>query len=190
MRAVYSNLNSATFSPWVPVDSLQNAFGIGLGFSVSSGGVLTASVQHTFDDLSSQGARPVSVTQTTTVITATDLGYQTSLNGQNGLGGHNLSVGDWVQLTNTGIPSGDGAYSVTTVVSSTQYTLTSQVSQSATGGSSTTVLTARVNNHATLTGVSARASGNYAFPIRAARLLLTAWTSGVATLSVHQGFGR
>lgn len=42
-------------------------------------------------------------------------------------------------------------------------------------------------DHATLTGISASASGNFAFPIRACRLVGTAYTSGSGILTVVQG---
>lgn len=41
--------------------------------------------------------------------------------------------------------------------------------------------------HSTLTAKTANADGNYAFPIRAVRLNVTAYTSGTATLTILQG---
>lgn len=41
--------------------------------------------------------------------------------------------------------------------------------------------------HSTLVGKTANADGNYAFPVRAVRLNVTAWTSGSATLTILQG---
>jgi hypothetical protein len=41
-------------------------------------------------------------------------------------------------------------------------------------------------DHATLTGKTANADGNYAFPVRAIRLTCTAWTSGSGTLTAIQ----
>jgi hypothetical protein len=42
-------------------------------------------------------------------------------------------------------------------------------------------------DHTTLTGKTASADGNYAFPIRAVRLNCTAYTDGSGTLTVVQG---
>lgn len=42
-------------------------------------------------------------------------------------------------------------------------------------------------DHSTLTGKTASADGNYAFPIRAIRLTCTAFTSGGGTLTIIQG---
>jgi hypothetical protein len=39
-------------------------------------------------------------------------------------------------------------------------------------------------DHATLTGISANTVGNIAFPVRAIRLNVTAWTSGSVTMTV------
>lgn len=41
--------------------------------------------------------------------------------------------------------------------------------------------------HSTLVSKTANADGNYAFPIRAVRLNVTAYTSGSATLTILQG---
>lgn len=188
MRPVDINANALGFTPWVPIDYLQNGFAIGLGFSVSSGASLTATVQHTFDDIL-QNDHPVIITQATTVITVTDGGFTQPYAGAYGLGGHNLSVGDWVSITGSKAPSMDGQYSVTTVPNNTSYTLTSLVSQTATADPGVQIASARVYPHATLAGVSARQDGNYAFPPMAIRLNLTAYTSGIASLMIRQGMG-
>lgn len=42
-------------------------------------------------------------------------------------------------------------------------------------------------DHSSLTGKTANADGNYAFPIRAIRLTCTAYTNGGGTLTIIQG---
>jgi hypothetical protein len=42
-------------------------------------------------------------------------------------------------------------------------------------------------DHPTVTGKPANTDGNYAAPVRALRLNVTAWTSGTATMTVLQG---
>jgi hypothetical protein len=42
-------------------------------------------------------------------------------------------------------------------------------------------------DHPTVTGKTADTDGNYAAPVRAIRLNVTAWTSGTATMNVLQG---
>lgn len=185
MRPTSVTQSAAGPSAWVPVDYLAIAFGIGFGCSVSSGASLTYTVQHTFDDLGpgSPGTTPTTgfhyptggISQTTTTITVTDAN-------------HGLSVGDFVQLQGCG--SGmDGAYTVASVTNANVYTLTSAVSQSATASSAGFVCGARVYNHPVVVGATARQDGNYAFPIRAMRVNVTAWTSGSVSLTVLQGVG-
>jgi hypothetical protein len=41
-------------------------------------------------------------------------------------------------------------------------------------------------DHASLVSKTASADGNYAFPIRAVRLTITAWTSGSTTMTILQ----
>ena len=187
MRPVDIWLNSATFSNWVQLDYLQNGFAVGLGFSVSSGATLTASVQHTFDDIQ-QNDHPVSATQSGNTITVVDTGFSQIWSNTNSLNSHCLSVGDWVYLTGSQANM-DGQYSVASIVSATSYTLTSTVSQTATAGPGLQAATARVYNHATMSAITSRLDGNYAFPPCAVRLLVTAYTSGIASLAIRQGMG-
>lgn len=42
-------------------------------------------------------------------------------------------------------------------------------------------------DHTTVTGKSANADGNYAYPVTAIRLNITAYTNGTATMTVLQG---
>ena len=50
--------------------------------------------------------------------------------------------------------------------------------------------TAKWYPHATLAAKTASADGNYAFPVKAVRLNVTAWTAGRAILDLIQGQGR
>lgn len=188
MRPVDVNLKAIGFSPWVPLDYLQNGFSVGLGFSVSAGASLTAQVEHTFDDLL-QNNHPVQITQATTVITVVDTGFTQQFSGADSAGGHNLSVGDSVQIEGSRVLGMDGLFSVVTVPNNTSYTLTSLVSQSATADSGVQAASARVHPHATLINLVARADGNYAFPPMAVRLRLSAYASGIASLMIRQGMG-
>lgn len=45
-------------------------------------------------------------------------------------------------------------------------------------------------DHDTLTGQTASADGNYAFPVRAIRLNITAYTNGSVTMTLVQGRGN
>ena len=182
MRVTQVSLAAQAISPWIPHDYYQTPANIGLAFFVSSGAALTASVQFTLDDLGAGGERQVLASQSTTVVTVTD-------NGPPGNGGtHGLSVGDYVRLYGTGIAGLDGEYfAVATIVSATQYTLTSGTSQTVSPAVPAKVVTARVFTHAVLTGQTARATGNYTVATRGSRLNVTAYTSGTGTLEVLQG---
>lgn len=50
-----------------------------------------------------------------------------------------------------------------------------------------TSITPTAFDHASITGKTASFDGNYAAPVRAVRLTVTAWTSGTVTLTVVQG---
>lgn len=188
MRPVDVSLKALGFSNWIPLDYLQNGFSVGLGFSISSGASLTATVQHTFDDLL-QNDHPVQISQSTTVITVTDTGFTPLYAGTDSLGGHNLSPGDSVIVQGSKVNGMDGTFAVQTVPNNTSYTLTSLVSQTAVADPGVQVASARVFPHATMVAMTARTDGNYAFPPMFVRLLLTAWASGTASLMIRQGMG-
>lgn len=169
------------FSKWVPHDIYQTPFNTTLALVFSNGSTVNATVQYTLDDIGPNARRaPVSISQTTTVITVTDLGDPNAqFPGGAQIAGHNLLIGDYVQLIETGIGI-DGDYQVTTVPNATTYTLTSSISQSAVspGG---LIVAARVFNHAVLAAQTARNSSNYAFPVKASRLIDN---SGVGTVGM------
>lgn len=175
-------LGALGFSPAIPVDYLGNVFAVGLCGVPSSNFNLTWGVQHTLDDVGPDGALPVTYSQTTTTITVTDL-RQVS-----GIQGHGLSVADSVYLRGISATA-DGHYQVATVTSQTVYTVTSAVSQSASGAAVASNF--RWFNHVSLTAITTgRADGNYAFPVRAVRLNVSAYVAGYIDLLVLQGSGR
>jgi hypothetical protein len=178
MRITQQGLSAVGVAPWIPHDTYQTPPAITLAGFVSSGANLTWGVQFTCDDVSPNAARLVLLSQTTTVITITDNGYDGN--------GHGLSVGDSVTIQGSGYANIDGSYSVTSVTSASVYTLTSLVSQSA-NSNQAQVITARVFTHAVLTGENGRAVSNYAWPVKASRLQVTAYVSGRAYLEVVQG---
>lgn len=167
------------FSPAIPVDYRSVPLGIGIIGIPSSNATLTWGVQHTLDDPGPDGAFPVTYSQTTTTITVTDTRQFF------GVTGHGLSVADSVYLTGiAGTP--DGNYQVATVTSQTVYTVTSAVSQSAAGNA--VAHNFRWDNHVSLVTLTGRQDGNYAFPIRAIRLNISAYTAGYLDLIILQGW--
>lgn len=180
MRPQQVVLSAVGKSKWIPTDYESIAFDVALFTGFSSGGGGTWTVEETPDG--PEGRHPVKVTRATTVITVTDLGPDL-------VSGHLLSAGDDVILEGTGFAGGDGEYSVVSVTSPTVYTVTSGASGTATGSPNTFATTFRVYPDATLHGIMARAFGDIRFPVRAVRLNVTAYTSGVIWLKVLQGLG-
>ena len=169
MRAVYQTVAAQAAGAWIPVDSLQTAFGLGLFVTVSlDANGLTYEVDLTGDDPFAV-PRPVTIFQSTTTATITDPA-------------HGLLSGDSATLSNTGIGI-DGTYTIT-VTDANTYTVTTVTSQTATGKNGSSVITFRVFTHPTLVGQTTRQTGNVAFPVKAVRLKLSAWSAGSATLAV------
>lgn len=176
MRPVSVSLAAAGVSPWIPVNRLQNAFGIGLGVFVS--GTLTAAVQFTMDPLDIDAADIVTISRASTTATVIHPGHQ-------------MATGDSAIITSTGSSNLDKAAGVTvTVVDANTYTYTVVDTGATADTGFAKSLRLRIFTHATLTGLTARANGNFAYPVSAVRLAITAFTSGTADLIVQQGMGR
>lgn len=172
---VEQRLSAAGFSPWIPLNRETQSMWVALGVSMSSGASMTYSVQQTMDDLHKM-TQEFSISRTTTVATVT----QTN---------HGLSVGDWVKVYNAGAPL-DGEFSVASVTNANVFTYTvanSGVTSVAQGVAN--LHTARVVEHATMTGLTASGEGNYAFCPFATRFAITTYTSGFADFRVNQGRG-
>lgn len=161
-------------SAWVPLNRLQQSFNVGLGVKFSSGGVLTVTVQHTFDDLW-KIYTDFTIARVTVTATVTEVA-------------HGLSVGDYINVTNAGAPL-DGEFSVATVVDADNFTYTVANSGVAASAGIASLQKARVFDHLILAGITASADGNYVNPIVATRLRCSAYTSGFAELNVIQARG-
>ena len=55
MRPIRVTVGSATSSAPIPLDHYRSPFNVGIGVTVSAGGTLTYTVEHTFDDVFSPG---------------------------------------------------------------------------------------------------------------------------------------
>jgi hypothetical protein len=175
VRELAFNFTAANqFSPWLMHNVWENPFNVTLAVYFGFGLAATLQVQYIADDASRAAERQVWLSQTTNTITVTDPGP--IIQGQQ-VAGHGLAVGDYVNLHGTPGGTVDGDYNVATVVSAQVYTLTSTVSQTLALTQSFS-LSGRLFTHATLIGLTARASGNYNFPTFASRLLCTAFTTG------------
>jgi hypothetical protein len=162
-------------SPWIPVNRYQVPFGVSLFGLPSSGASVTWKVQHTADRLDSDAERPISISRAGTVATVTDPA-------------HGLSVGDSVIIMGSGSSNLDGTQAVASIVDANTYTYTVVNTGATASATGTRGKNLRVFDHATLTGQTARADGNYAFPVTAVRLSATV-VSGTVTLEILQGMG-
>lgn len=173
MRPQRVTLSAAGFSPWLNINRMPiGNFGIALAVKLSSGAVLTYSVQHTSDPLYNDSTQQWSASRTTTTGTITRTN-------------HGLSVGDWTQM-DAAAPF-NTALAVASVVDANNYTVTVPDSGVAAVVQGTANLwTARVSETSGMSGLSADADGDYIVPPTACRLIVTAYTSGFANLDVRQ----
>ena len=141
------------------------------------GASLTYSVQHTFDDTTTDRQHIVIISRAGTVATVTDID-------------HRLSVNDNIVITGSGDANLDGSYAVASLVDANTYTYTVANTGATTGSVNSKCTSFRVYNHATMVGQTGRLDGNYAFSIQAVRLTVTAYVSGKVDLTILQGMGR
>ncbi len=173
MKSKIVSLSSVGVTPWVPLDYRQNPFSVSLGVDLDSAASgITYTVQHTFDDPGKKIV-PASITRSGTTVTVTFLSA------------HDLNTGDSIIVEGSGVNGMDGYFTVT-VSTTTVLTYTSSISGTATGNLDTRIVTFRVFPHATLAAQTAAGDGNYAFPVQATRLNVTAYSAGKASLIVNQ----
>lgn len=177
MRSPLSVTQSAAgASPWLVLDYLQRPFNVGLFASLSFDGNLTYQVQHTPDNPNK--FKGVTLSRTTTVATATFAAA------------HGLNVGDSIVVQGSGDANLDGTFAVASVVDATHLTYTVANTGLAADTGHAKACLMRVFPHAYLTALTAKADGNYAFPVWATRVNVTAYTAGSVTLEVVQGYAR
>lgn len=174
MRPIEVLVTAAGNSPWIPVDSQQSPFYIGLGVMPTSLASLTYSVQHTFDTF--DGTHPVTIARSGTVATVTDTA-------------HEASVGDSVFIRNSGDANLDGTYDIASIVDANTFTYTVANTGATAGLPMTEGDVARVFNHSTLVAQTTRMDGNYQFPVAMVRLKVTTYASGQVSMVVMQGTG-
>jgi hypothetical protein len=123
---------------------------------ISWGGAVTWDLQFTLDDIIFE--RPVrNASQAGTTITVNDLGgtaTNSTQYGPGGLYGHGMAVGDCVILKGFG-SNMDGTYDIASVPNALSYTVTSDVTQTATAAAGSRVTPLRVWLHPLVQGVTA-----------------------------------
>lgn len=172
MRPTKVTLSALGNSVWVPLDYIQAPFAVSLAAILSSGAVLTYSVQNSFDPVNE--LRPISISRAGTVATVTDVN-------------HGLSIGDGIVISGSGDANLDTQIAnVATVLTANTYTYT-VANTGLTSSTSASAANMRQFPDANLFAQTARGEGNYAFPTRACRLVVSAYTSGVVELIILQG---
>lgn len=170
MRAAKVTVAAQANSPWVPIDTNLVPMNLGLGVIPNSTANLTYSVQHTFDSF--ENPRSIAIARAGTTATVTDVA-------------HGLSTGDSVVITGSGDSNLDTQIADITVTSVNAYTYT--VANTGLTVAQAVALNLRVFPHSTLATQTARADGNYSFPIRACRLRVSAYVAGSVDMIVVQG---
>jgi hypothetical protein len=185
MRPIVVQLSAVGVSPWIPLDYLARTFNVGLLGDVSSGATLTYSVEMTLDNPNLTPKQKLANQVASLVRSGTVASVVMS-------NAHNLSVGDSSVITNSGDPNLDGSQTVASVVSPTSFTYTVANTGALVGSVYTQAALLRVQPVpiAALVGAVARFLGDLVTPCMAVRLHVTAYTGGVATLEVIQGYGR
>jgi hypothetical protein len=178
MRPIVMTLGAAGNTTWRRIDNHKTYFAIGLGATLDATANLTYTVQHSFDDPNADIV--CNFTQATNVVTVT---FPSA---------HGLTTSDSVILSQSltnhpgqAVPASfDGTYAVTSVTSPTVITVTVSPVQTASGVILASPM--RVFNHASMAAKTTRSDGNYAFPIMAIRLNVSAFSTGSVTVTAIQ----
>lgn len=178
MYPITQRLSAAGYTPWVPINRLQTSFNVALAVVLSSGASLTYTVEYTLDNPhdSMNQTQNFTLSRTTTVLTV----IKTA---------HGLSVGDWVNLWGNGGAPLDGEFQVATIVDANTFTVPVAAAGLSAGNGTGWLQTLRVFSHATLTGLTASASGSFSSPPFATRLHVSTYSSGTADFDIIQGRG-
>lgn len=159
---------------WIPIDYKVAGFGLTIGCVVSSNATLTYKVQYTHDN---PYGPPINCNITRSATTAT---VTTPAN-------HGLTTNDSVTIIGSGDPNLDGTYTVASVVSQSSFTYTVSNTGATQSAASVGYIPMRVFDHTTITGQTANKDSNIAFPVRAVRLNVTAFTAGYVTMILNEG---
>lgn len=197
MRTYYTASGAVgAVTPWIILDRKLANFGVGIGVILSEDANLTYTVQHTFDPFGPDWELPVTLARAAGVVTAT-FPYQ-----------HGLTTADSLMIRGSGSTQMDSqpstaqigppwplnvgqplAFAVASTPSNTTLTYACTNAGPATDNGSAKAQIIRVFPNADLAAQTTRGNANYAFPVSAIRLLLTAWVAGFAQIEALQGDG-
>lgn len=177
-----ANQNAIGSTEWLPLDYRQRPPTVTINVLVpSTVSAVTYSVDYTNDDLmGNTKVFPSSISRTTTTATVVS-----PL--------HGLNVGDSLRVLGTGFPNNqattlDGLFTVASVTDANTFTYTVTNSGVTAASSQTYYIPMRVTTLSSFSGKTASFDGNVAFPVRAVRLRVTAYTgTGNVLMEVTQG---
>lgn len=178
MYPITQRLSAAGYAPWVPINRLQTSFNCNVSAMLSSGAVLTYSIEYSLDNAQD----PMNLTQnftlsrTTTVLTITKTA-------------HGLAVGDWVKLWGNGGANLDAEFNVASVVDANNVTVAIADSGLTAGNGTGWMQTLRVLPLTSPTGNTVDGSYGLDHVVTAVRINVSSWTSGTVDFQVVQGRG-
>ena len=178
MRQQVITQDAAGTSEWLPVDNRRhgNDFNASLAVTLETASTLTYDVDLTYDRNSVVRWQKVTLSRTTTTVTATlvDHGLIT---------GDNVEIFDSNYTNHNSEPNFEGRFDVTVV---DKDTFTYTVADTGQTSGIARLVSFRVVKHPTLQGDTTAQVGIQNEPVSAIRLNVTAFTAGSATLTVLQ----
>ena len=159
-------------SKWLDISSMEAArFALAIGVFPAAGATLSAKVQSSLDDPNVKVS--IAWARSGTTVTVTDAA-------------HGLSNNDEVAIcaaNDAALNSSGGTSYPVTVIDANTYSFTCSGGVAAASGTAT-VAKYRPVDHDTLTGLTARAVGNYEWPVMAVRLMLSGSPTGPCDLVI------
>lgn len=178
MRPISVTQGAVGPSAWIPLDYLQRPFNVALLASLSedASGV-TYKVEYTPDNPQENRNNGCYVTRSGAVATVTVASP------------HGLSAGDSAILEST-LVGWDGTYVVASAPTETTFTVAVANSGATIDQYVSRYVGMRVFPHDYMVALTAKADGNFAFPVMACRLNVSAIAAGYVQLTVIQGHAR
>jgi hypothetical protein len=162
-------IGSQTRSAWIPLDTTLTPFSVGIGCVCSSNKNLTYSVEYAHDTPLEPVPCRISAAGTTATLVLTN---------------HGLSTADSIIVIGSNFENFNGTYQVAGVTD--QNTITYTIASTTGATVSSKVCPMRVFVHPTIVSKTDDSDGNFAYPVQAMRLNVSAWVAGYVTMLITQ----
>lgn len=182
MQQTQVTVGSATFSPWIPLNTKKATFGTALFVGLTGTVSLTYSVQHAVPTNTEGGHIPVSGNQAGVLSKLTRVTTTATLVWPD----HGMTTSDSIMVEGAG-GSLDGTFAIAGITDANTLTYTVADSGVTVANPEFRVMLLKVFNHDTLAAQTTAQDGNYQFPVPFVRLNVTTYASGKATLVVVSG---